>query len=250
MPSASRPCLRRATTSVLVAVALVSGAVLLLGDRFDAAAGYGVSQPIGAQAHIGACVADESLRLIDRDRERCRPDELELASALPRPADPSGPAGPPGPPGPPGPSGPPGPPGPPGPAGKAAGPATMLGSRAAASAPAGPPGPPGPPGPAGRPGGDGVSGLEVVTAELTVPVRKSATGGVRCPGGKVAVGGGVLPAPADGGEAGTDEFGLVASGPILPGGGAGPPGWTATVTNASRADVSVLVAVICLASRG
>src|SRR5213593_3822818 len=79
--STSHPCLRRATTSVLVAVALISGAMLLLGDRFDAAPGYALTQPIGVvEAHIAACVAEESMRLINPDRERCHPGELTLGS--------------------------------------------------------------------------------------------------------------------------------------------------------------------------
>jgi hypothetical protein len=80
-------CLRRATTPVLVAVALISGAILVLGDRFDRTAGYAVTQPIRFEARIAACVADESMRLINPDHERCRPDERELVSG---PAAPSG----------------------------------------------------------------------------------------------------------------------------------------------------------------
>ena len=73
------PCLRRATTSVLVAVALISGAILLLGDRFDAVPGYALTQPVRVEAHMAACVAEEGMRLINSDLERCRPGELELA---------------------------------------------------------------------------------------------------------------------------------------------------------------------------
>jgi hypothetical protein len=69
---------RAASTFVLVAVAAISGAMLLLGDRFEAAPGYALAQPVRARAHIAACVADESMRLIDPDRERCHPGELTL----------------------------------------------------------------------------------------------------------------------------------------------------------------------------
>jgi hypothetical protein len=65
-------------TSVLVAVGLISGAVLLLGDRFDAPPGYALTQPARIDSHIAACIADESMRLIDPSRERCRPGELTL----------------------------------------------------------------------------------------------------------------------------------------------------------------------------
>jgi hypothetical protein len=76
----SHACLRRATTSVLIGVALIGGAILLLGDRFDAAGGSALSQPVHVEARIVACVADESMRLINPDRERCRPGERELSS--------------------------------------------------------------------------------------------------------------------------------------------------------------------------
>jgi hypothetical protein len=79
--STSHRCLRRATTSVLVTVALISGAMLLLGDRFHAAPGYALTQPVRVEAPIAACVADESMRLINPDRERCRPGELTLGRA-------------------------------------------------------------------------------------------------------------------------------------------------------------------------
>ena len=150
----SHPYLRRATTSVLVAVGLISGAILLLGDRFGAAGGT-LTQPVHVEARIAACVGDESMRLVNPDRERCRPDERELAeehadlasaglsllappsaSGAPPPAGAAGPAGPAGPPGPAGPLGPPGPPGPPGPAGS-------TGRVAAASGASGPTASPG-----------------------------------------------------------------------------------------------------------
>lgn len=76
----SHPSLRRATTSVLVGVALVAGAILLLGDRFDSAGGAALRQPVHVEAHIVACVADESMRLVNPDREQCHPGERELAS--------------------------------------------------------------------------------------------------------------------------------------------------------------------------
>jgi len=85
------PYLRRTTTPVLVAVALVSGAVLLLGDRFDAARGDVLGQAVPAvapEARIAACVADESMRLIDPDRDQCKPGERQLVApqSAPRPA--------------------------------------------------------------------------------------------------------------------------------------------------------------------
>ena len=72
------PHLRRAMTSVLVAVGLVSGAVLLLGDRFDATQSYALTRATRFHAHIAACVAEESMRLIDSGREQCGPGELTL----------------------------------------------------------------------------------------------------------------------------------------------------------------------------
>ena len=47
-------CLRRATNSVLVAVALLSGAILLLGERFDAVPGYSLTQPVRVEAQMPA----------------------------------------------------------------------------------------------------------------------------------------------------------------------------------------------------
>jgi len=266
------PYLRRATTSVLVAVALVGGAILLLGDRFDAARGDAPAQPVRVEARIAACVADESMRLIDPDRERCHPDERELASehadqptsaraslrAQPAASGPSGatglaglagPPGPQGPVGPPGPAGPSGPPGAVGSAGRAAG-ATGAAEPAAPAGPDGAQGPPGPPGAVGQRGADGVSGFEIVIAKVSVGGRETAAGEARCPAGKVAVGGGVLPDPDSprmpaGSE---DRMGVVASGPLLPG-GAGGYGWTATVKNTSSAPLPVIVAAICVVTR-
>ena len=105
------PHLRRATNSVLVAVALLGGAILLLGDRFDAAPGYALTQPVRTSGHIAACVAEESMRLIDTAWERCQPDELALASERTQSPGATGEAGPVGLPGPPGPPGSPGRPG-------------------------------------------------------------------------------------------------------------------------------------------
>jgi putative Mg2+ transporter-C (MgtC) family protein len=68
----------RATTSVLLAVALVGGAMVLLGDRFATDPGYALARVARAGPHVAACVADESLRLIDTDRERCHPGEVTL----------------------------------------------------------------------------------------------------------------------------------------------------------------------------
>jgi hypothetical protein len=65
-------------TCVLVAVGLISGAILLLGDRFEAGPGYALTRPARADSGIAACVAEESMRLIDSARERCQPGELTL----------------------------------------------------------------------------------------------------------------------------------------------------------------------------
>src|SRR5437764_144614 len=105
-------------------------------------------------------------------------------------------------------------------------------------------------GPAGRAGTDGVSGFEIVTAKVSVPGRQAAAGEARCPAGKVALGGGVLP-DADsprklvGPEEGMD---VVASGPLLPG-TEGGYGWTATVKNTSTSPLPVIVAAICAVVR-
>ena len=69
----------RAMTSVLVAVGLICGGVLLLGDRFDARPGDSLlTQAARVEVHIAACVAEENMRLIDPGREHCRPGELTL----------------------------------------------------------------------------------------------------------------------------------------------------------------------------
>ena len=158
------PYIRRATTSVLIAVALIGGAILFLGDRFDAVPGYALTQPVRVEARVAACVAEESMRLIDSDVERCRPGELELASQH---------------------------------------------------------------------------------------TAQSAVGQVRCPAGKVAVGGGVLPDPDNPrkGDAPQDRTEVVVSGPLLPSGDAGGYGWTATVRNTGTAPLSVIVAAICVILR-
>jgi hypothetical protein len=77
----SQSSLRRADAAVLVAVTVMSGAVLLLGDRFEPAGGSTVTQPVHGQGRIAACVADESMRLINPDRERCHSGEQELTAA-------------------------------------------------------------------------------------------------------------------------------------------------------------------------
>ncbi len=71
---------RQATIPVLVIVTLISAAILLLGDRFDTASGHVLTKPVPA-APIAACVAEESMRLINADREQCHPGELLLVEA-------------------------------------------------------------------------------------------------------------------------------------------------------------------------
>jgi hypothetical protein len=96
-----------------------------------------------------------------------------------------------------------------------------------------------------------VSGFEIVSAQLAVANRQSAVGQVRCPAGKVAVGGGVLPDP-DGprkGGAPEDRTEVVVSGPLLPSGDGGGYGWTATVRNTGTPPLSVIVAAICVILR-
>lgn len=256
-PYLRRPYLRRTTTSVLVAVALVSGGILLLGDRFHVTPGYALTERSPGPARIAACVAEENMRLVNPDQEQCHPGEIELTS--PRSglqpisaAGMPGPAGPSGPPGPAGPAGPPGPPGPPGPVGAGApgAPGRMAAGAGGASGPQGPPGPSGPPGAAGRAGTDGVSGFEIVTAKLSVPSRETASGEARCPAGKVAVGGGVLPDPENGGknDKTAERMDVAVSAPLLPGGDGGS-GWVATVRNTHTATLSVVVAAVCVALR-
>jgi hypothetical protein len=104
MPPTCHPYLRRTTTSVLVAVALVSGGILLLGDRFRVTPGFALTQRSPIAARIAACVAEENMRLVDPDQEQCQPGEVELtsprsglqpisAAGMPRPAGPAGPPG-------------------------------------------------------------------------------------------------------------------------------------------------------------
>ena len=225
----SRPCLRRPTTSVLLGVAVLGGAILLLGDRFDSASSYALTQPPGttsgrAEGSVGACVAEESMRLIALDRERCRPDELELASAALRSEGVGAPIG-------------------------ASG--TLPLTTAGASMTAGPPGPPGPvgpPGPAGRAGTDGVSAFEIVTAKVTVEPRQTTAGEARCPAGKVALGGGALSDPDTPG-ASQYRMEIVMSAPLLPRGDPGDYGWTVAVRNTGSAALTVVVAAMCAVMR-
>ena len=219
------PCIRRATTSVLLAVSLVSGGILLLGDRFDVTPSYALTPSARLSPRLAACVADENMRLINSDQETCRPDEVELA---PR-------AG----------------------LGATIGAVPASGGSPGAATPilgpdplSGPAGPPGPPGAGGKPGVDGVSGFEIVTAGVAVPGRQSASGEVRCPAGKVALGGVVLPDRATPGKSGDpdDRMQVAVSAPLLPTGDGGY-GWTASVKNTGPAALSVVVAAVCVALR-
>jgi hypothetical protein len=103
----------------------------------------------------------------------------------PGPPGPEGPQGPPGPqgeegnPGPPGPEGPQGPPGPQGEEGDPGPPG-----------PEGPQGPSGPEGPPGPKGDSGISGYEFHFERFDVPPTGRSSHVVRCPSGKVALGGG------------------------------------------------------------
>ena len=74
------PPSRRVTASVLFVVAIVSGGILLLGDRFGVTPSYALDRSTRVSARIAACVADENMRLIDPAREWCRPGEIELIS--------------------------------------------------------------------------------------------------------------------------------------------------------------------------
>jgi hypothetical protein len=210
------PYIRRATTSVLVAVGLLGGTILLLGDRFDTVPGYALSgytltQPTPMEGQVAACVAEESMRLIDTGRERCQPGELSLASQHSSPG----------------------------------GGAPERETSTAATGPA-----------------DGVAGFEVVTAEVAVPKGRSAAGEARCPTGKVALGGGVLPdseGPRAGGDP-EDRMDVVLSGPLLPGPllpgsvltgrtEAAGYGWRARVKNTGGPALSVVVAALCVTLR-
>jgi hypothetical protein len=102
-----------------------------------------------------------------------------------------------------------------------------------------------------------VSGFEIVTAKLALPGHESAAGEARCPGGKMAVGGGVLPDPESSPKVGPPEKGgspedrmaIVFSGPRVPGGADGGYAWTATVKNTGIAPLAVVVAAICMTLR-
>jgi hypothetical protein len=207
MPPTCHPYLRRTTTSVLLAVALVSGGILLLGDRFRVTPGFALTQRSPIAARIAACVAEENMRLVDPDQEQCQPGEVELTS-----------------------------------------PRSGLQPISAAGMPR-PAGPAGPPGAAGRAGTDGVSGFEIVTAKLSVPGREPASGEARCPAGKVAVGGGVMPEENGGkNDKASERMDVAVSAPLLPGGDGGS-GWVATVRNTHTASLSVVVAAVCVALR-
>lgn len=84
--AAPEPFVRRADAAVLAVVALLSGAVLLLGDRFETSANDRLVQPVHVEARIAACVGDETMRLINPDRERCHPGERELTPPATEPA--------------------------------------------------------------------------------------------------------------------------------------------------------------------
>jgi hypothetical protein len=96
-----------------------------------------------------------------------------------------------------------------------------------------------------------VSGFEIVTAKVTVATRESGAGEARCPAGKVALGGGVVPDPDSPRRAGAeDRMDLVVSAPLLPGAGGGPYGWTATVRNTSGSvPLALVVAAVCVTLR-
>lgn len=203
------PCLRRATTSVLVAVALISGAILLVGDQFGSAlnsAGNSVlTQPARASGEIAACVAEESMRLITVGRERCRPDELELASGPTPATEPSL-------------------------QGVRTIPASVDGAGrgpddgvsgfeiVTAKAP--------------------VAVNRAATGEARCPASKVAVGG--------GVRRDIDSAGRAGSE---DQMEVTVSGPLLPGGGNDGHGWTATVRNTGPSPISIVVAAICVFSR-
>ena len=93
-----------------------------------------------------------------------------------------------------------------------------------------------------------MSGFEIVTTKVEVGPRQTAAGEARCPAGKVALGGGALADPDVPGTS-AERMEVVASGPLLPKGGGGDYGWTATVRNTGTAPLSVVVAAICTALR-
>ena len=96
-----------------------------------------------------------------------------------------------------------------------------------------------------------MSGFEIVSAKLARGKPAVSRGEARCPAGKVAVGGGVLPDPESPRKGGApeDRMEVVVSAPLLPSGDAGGYGWTATVKNTGTAPLSVVVAAICVILR-
>ena len=60
VPPMSRPYLCRATTAVLVAVTVVSGGMLLLGDRFGVTPGYALRPSSELSSRVATCVAEEN----------------------------------------------------------------------------------------------------------------------------------------------------------------------------------------------
>ena len=252
--------------------------MLLLADRFFSPAfENGLNGGGAVTQRIEACAgADGRLRIIPPG-QACAPGErplfwFEASAASPLEAGTPGPAGPPGPPGPAGPTGPPGPAGPPGPSGApgavvVAGDAARValgGPRAAATerigaagppgppGPAGSPGPPGPPGPPGASGAQAVSSYEIVTTRFTVAPRQSGSGLVRCPAGKVVLGGGVRFDPDSGAPDAPDRGVVVRSSPLPADDAAGGPGWAATVKHAGQSTtgaITVIVSAICAVLR-
>jgi hypothetical protein len=96
-----------------------------------------------------------------------------------------------------------------------------------------------------------VAGFEIVTTKVAVASRESAGGEARCPAGKVALGGGVLPDPDSPRRAGAeDRMDVAVSGPLLGGADGSGYGWTATVKNTSgTTPLAVVVAALCVALR-
>ena len=143
---------------------------------------------------ITGCAQTENGQLrVVADSAACRPSETGVEWNVTGPAGPPGPAGPAGPAGPEGPAGADGAPGPAGEAGPP-GPAGPAG----ATGPAGPPGPEGPAGPAGAGGFSGWEQLASVPVSLGAGTVKGTV--LRCPGSKVALGGGFTVFPGVGVE--------------------------------------------------
>ena len=264
---------RQAPNCVVLITALASATLLLGADRLFNEHGHeeGAVAHDEAAANIEACLDEVTgqVRIIEIGEEHCLEDERVLTllpraagtsgardeQAGPAPGDaaavPGGPgaspemSGPPGPPGPQGPEGPVGPEGPPG---------TSLPVRLAASQTPGPAGPPGPPGPPGVNGLDGVSGYEVVSHRFTVEPRSIGSGGVRCPAGKVLLGGGAAPVSTSDDPLATlmllERATVLQSAPLLD--PAAEPGWAATVKNAGSSAAGgfeVTVSAICATIR-